>query len=93
MACWKIEFRPEAQKQFCKLDKQSQKEIQTYLNERILKLEHPRLSGKALTSSLKGLWRYRVDKFRIICDIQEDRLVILIIKIAKRDEIYNDNSV
>jgi len=89
VAYWTIEFKPEAHKQFNKLDKLSQKEIQTYLNERILKLEHPKLSGKALVSNLKGLWRYRVDKLRIICDIQENKLVILVVKIAKRSEVYS----
>ena len=38
----------------------------------------------------KGYWRYRVDKFRIICKIEEDKLIILIVKIAKRDVIYED---
>ena len=88
MDYWKIEFTSEAQKQFKKLDKHSQREIQSYLNERILKLEHPKLSGKPLINDLKGFWRYRVDKFRIICKIQEDKLIILVIKIGKRQGVY-----
>jgi mRNA interferase RelE/StbE len=88
VAYWKIEFKSKAEKQLNKLDKQSQQEIQSYLNERVLKLEHPKQSGKALTNNYKGLWRYRVDKFRILCCIQEDKLIVLVIKIAKRDVVY-----
>jgi len=46
--------------------------------------------GKALRGNKKGLWRYRVDKFRIICKLEEDKLVILVVKIAKRDVVYED---
>jgi len=87
---WKIEFNEKSKKQFVKLDKQSQKQLQTYLNTKILKLEHPKLSGKALGANKKGLWRYRMDKFRIICKLEEEDLVILVIKIAKRDIVYSD---
>lgn len=90
MAYWKIEFDTKAQKQFEKLDKQSQKKVQSYLNKDILNLEHPKLFGKALTNNKKGLWRYRVDKFRIICKLEENKLIILIVAIAKRDVVYED---
>lgn len=90
MAYWKIEFDTAAQKQFGKLDKQSQKKIQNYLNKDISNLEHPKLFGKALRNNKKGLWRYRIDKFRIICKIEENKLIILIVKIAKRDVVYGD---
>ena len=89
MGCWKVEFGSEATKEFSKLNKDSQGLIQTYLN-KILKLKHPKDLGKVLRHNLKGCWRYRVDKFRVICEIQEDKLVILVIKIGKRDKIYED---
>jgi mRNA interferase RelE/StbE len=87
---WKIKFDIKAEKQFNKLDKHSQKQLQNYLNEKVLTLSHPKQSGKALSSKKKGLWRYRVDKFRIICKLEEDKLVVLIVKIAKRDVVYED---
>lgn len=89
MVCWKIEFGSEAAKEFSKLSKDSQRLIQTYLN-KVLKLKHPKDLGKVLRHNLKGCWRYRVDKFRVICEIQEDKLVILVIRIGKRDKIYED---
>jgi mRNA interferase RelE/StbE len=87
---WKIDFEPDAGRQLKKLDKYAQQLIRNYLKDKVLKLEHPKLLGKALKYNLKGCWRYRVDKFRIICDLQENKLVVLIVKIAKRDVIYED---
>jgi mRNA interferase RelE/StbE len=66
------------------------KKVQGYLNKDILNLEHPKLFGKALRNNKKGLWRYRVDKFRIICKLEENKLIILIVAIAKRDVVYED---
>ncbi len=90
MAYWKIEFKPKANKQLNKLDKKSQQEIQNYLNEIVLNLQHPKQLGKVLRYNLKGYWRYRVNKFRIVCELHEDKLIVLVVKIAKRDVVYDD---
>lgn len=87
---WTIKIDESCKKELYKLDKQSQKLILSHLKNKIAKLNHPKLLGKPLTNKLKGLWRYRVNKFRLICRIQEDKLIILILKIAKRDVIYDD---
>ncbi len=86
---WTINFTIQAGKEFAKLDKLSQYEILKYLNNKILKLPNPKFLGKSLSGGKKGLWRYRVNKFRIICKLEEDNLIILIIKIGKRDVVYN----
>ena len=62
----------------------------SYLNNKIAKLNHPKQLGKPLKHKLKGLWRYRINKFRLICQIQEDKLIILVVKVAKRDVVYDD---
>jgi mRNA interferase RelE/StbE len=85
---WTIKLDDSTRKTLSKLDRSSQKEILKYLHKTIATLEHPRQLGKALRDNLKGLWRYRVDKFRIICKIQDEQLIVLVIKIGKRDEIY-----
>ena len=90
MACWIVEFDDKADKSLDKLGHESKKMIQDYLNNRLLSLDNPRTVGKPLTGNLKGLWRYRINKFRIICDIQDDKLVILVIKIGKREDVYED---
>lgn len=54
----------------------------------IAKLEDPRSRGKALTGNLAGVWRYRVGDYRILCDINDGRLVILVVDVAHRREVY-----
>ena len=90
MTKWQIVFSRTGEKELEKLSHHSQSLIRSFLYTRILELNHPKQSGKALSANKKGYWRYRVDKFRIICKIEEDKLVILIVKIAKRDVIYDD---
>lgn len=84
---WQIKFSKHSKKSLSKLDKQTQYAILSYLN-KILSSNSPYSFGKSLTGNLSGLWRYRVGKYRIICDIQNDLLIIEIITIDKREKIY-----
>ena len=86
---WKIQIDNSCEKTLSKLDKQSQTLIVNYLK-KITNQSNPKNLGKPLRNRLKGLWRYRVNKFRIICRIRDKELIILVLKIAKRDIIYND---
>lgn len=54
----------------------------------IAELEDPRSRGKALTGNLAGVWRYRAGDYRILCDINDGRLVILVVEVAHRREVY-----
>ena len=83
----KIEYTPKASKQFLRLDKAVQTRIKKYMSE-ITTLDNPRSRGKALTSNLAGLWRYRVGDYRILCRICDDKLIITIIEIAHRSIVY-----
>ena len=83
----KIEYTPKAGKQFSKLDRLLQSRVKKYMSE-IAALDDPRSRGKALTSNLAGLWRYRVGDYRILCRIHDDKLVITVIEIAHRSTIY-----
>ena len=87
---WKIDFSLKAEKELDKLDHQTRKTIRNYLRYNVLKQNHPKQLGKVLTGNKKGLWRYRVDKFRIICKIEENILTVLVLKIAIRDVVYQD---
>lgn len=69
------------------MDKQTARRIRNELSE-IAKLEDPRSRGKALTGNLAGVWRYRVGDYRILCDINDGRLVILVVDVAHRREVY-----
>ncbi len=69
------------------MDKQAARRIRNELLE-IAKLEDPRSRGKALTGNLAGVWRYRVGDYRILCDIEDGRLVVVVIDVAHRREVY-----
>ena len=90
MKKWHLKFDKSAQKDIKKLDIQTRNSIIDYMYNRISKLEYPSCFGKQLTGQWKGFWRYRVDKYRIVCDIQDEVLTILVVKIGKRDKIYED---
>ena len=74
-------------KQLKKLDAAIAKRVLDYL-ERVELLENPRSRGKALTSNLSGLWRYRVGDYRILCRIHDDKLIITVIEIGLRSTVY-----
>ncbi|AVP87900.1 addiction module toxin, RelE/StbE family [Candidatus Phycorickettsia trachydisci] len=83
---YKVLFSESARKQFTQLNKDTQKAIIKYLETRVTK--DPLLFGKSLTGNKKGLWRYRVKDYRIICNIQHNALVVLVIKVGHGKEIY-----
>ncbi|CAA9891704.1 Type II toxin-antitoxin system mRNA interferase toxin, RelE/StbE family [Candidatus Methylobacter favarea] len=85
---WKIELSETARKQLTKLDKDDAKKITKFLRQRLAVIENPRSTGKALTGPLGGLWRYRVGDYRLICEIQDSVLCILVVKIGNRREVY-----
>jgi mRNA interferase RelE/StbE len=83
---YRILFSESSRKEFSKLDKNIQKLIVGYLESRVC--YQPTLFGKSLTGNKKGLWRYRVGDYRIICNINQGELVVLVIKVGHRREIY-----
>lgn len=85
---WQIKLSARSQKTLDKLPPQVQKQVLLYLCRRIQPLQNPRLLGKPLRGDLAGLWRYRVEDYRIICEILDGELLILVIKIGHRREIY-----
>ena len=84
---WKIEIDKDVQRSMKKLDRETARRIIAKLRE-ISQLEDPRSTGKALVGNLAGLWRYRVGDYRIICDIEDGVLVILVVDIAHRSKVY-----
>lgn len=85
---WKVEFDPQAEKDLDELDPQQAKRILKYLFERIATEEDPKRFGDHLKHNLYGFWKYRIGNFRIICDIRDDILVVLVIRISHRREVY-----
>ena len=87
---WTIEFDDAARKELRKLDRQAQQDILRYLRERIATNEDPRRFGKALSHELTGLWRYRIQNYRVICNIEDQKLIVLVIRIGHRKDIYEE---
>ena len=87
---WAIEYDPRALNDLKKLDRTVQREILDYMDNRVAKAEDPRDFGKPLRASNFGLWRYRVRDYRIIGELQERRLVVLVVAIGYRSTIYKD---
>ena len=85
---WTVEYADSAKKQLRKLDKASARRIVDFMDERVGESEDPRQSGKALKGPLGDLWRYRVGDFRILCDIQDGKLTVLVLQIGNRREVY-----
>jgi mRNA interferase RelE/StbE len=86
---WRIDLTATAAKQLGKLDKAEAKRITAFLRQRLATLEDPRSTGKSLTGpQLGAYWHYRVGDYRVICDIQDGALCILVIEVGNRREVY-----
>ncbi len=86
---WQVVYDDNAKKQLSKLDRQAQADILRYMRERISTNEDPRRFGKALHSELKGLWRYRVHDYRIICKIEDSMLIVMVVDVDHRKDVYS----
>ena len=85
---WKVEFSRNAEKELSSLDRPEALRIVKYLAD-LTELENPRSRGKALVADLSGLWRYRVGAWRILCRIEDGRLLVLVVKIGHRSSVYD----
>ena len=86
---YSVELAETADRELGRLDAQHRKRILKFLNERVAKLSDPRSIGEALHGSRFGeFWKYRVGDYRLICKIEDDRLIVLVLRIGHRREIY-----
>ena len=87
---WTIKFDKKAAKDLEKLDKVTQKQIEKFIL-KLSKLKNPRKEGQALKGNLKLFWRYRVGNYRLMCTIEDHVLMVVIIYIKHRKDIYKSN--
>ena len=85
---WTIEYTRTAETQLRKLDRQVARRILDYLDDNIATLENPRSRGKVLSGPLGELWRYRVGDYRVICEIQDKVMRILVVEAGHRRHVY-----
>ncbi|WP_081617357.1 type II toxin-antitoxin system RelE/ParE family toxin [Thioalkalivibrio sp. ALMg11] len=88
-----MEFDKRVEKDLRALDKQAARRILKYLNERVAPLDDPRRLGKSLSGDLGDYWRYRVGPYRVIASIEDDRLRVLVVRVAHRNTVYRQGMV
>lgn len=85
---YQVEFSKLAIRQLKKFDKSTAALIMGWIKKNLVDCENPRIHGKGLTANRSGEWRYRVGDYRIIAEIQDEKIVILILAIGHRKDIY-----
>lgn len=85
---WTIELTEAAERALGKLDRQAAARIVAYLRE-VERLDDPRSRGKGMTAGLAGFWRYRVGDYRLICEIQDGLLRVLVLRVGHRSRVYD----
>ena len=85
---WNVEWDERARRELRQLDRQVQRTILRYFSERIATDDDPRRFGKPLHHELQGLWRYRIGDYRAVCQIEDNHLVVLVVAVNHRRQIY-----
>lgn len=88
MRIYNVEVSERFKKEFKKLDKYTQLIIRAWIDKNLVETENPRNHGKGLTANRSGQWRYRIGDYRLICTIDDTKLVILALTIGYRSKIY-----
>ena len=86
---YEVELSDRFKKEFKKLDKYTQKIIRAWINKNLVETENPRLHGKGLTANRSGQWRYRIGDYRLICEINDNKLIILALSVGHRRDVYD----
>ena len=86
---WQIEYSTTAKRALKKLDRQVARQILDYMSNQVANRPDPRSLGKALTGDLGGFWRYRVEDYRLICEIRDNQITVLVLKIGHRKMVYD----
>ena len=87
---YSIETTPRFDREFKKLDRFTQRMLKAWIGKHLVGCDDPRASGKPLTANRKGQWRYRIGDYRLICAIEDDRLIVLALSVGHRSIVYNN---
>ena len=83
-----IETTERFDKEFRKLDRYTQRMMKSWIDKNLTETENPRQFGKGLTANRSGQWRYRIGDYRLICQIEDEKLIILALSVGHRREVY-----
>lgn len=87
---YSVETAQRFDKEFRKLDRYTQKMIKSWIQKHLVDCDDPRKHGKGLTAERKGQWRYRIGDYRLICEIQDNKLIILALTVGHRRDVYGN---
>ena len=87
---YRVETTARFDREFKKLDRYTQKMVKAWIEKNLVDCSDPRVHGKGLTANRSGQWRYRIGDYRLICLIEDDRLIILALTIGHRSNIYKE---
>lgn len=85
---YSVETTLRFEKEFQRLDRYTQQIVKAWITKRLINCEDPRAFGKALKANRVGQWRYRIGNYRLICEIEDNKLIILALSIGHRNNIY-----
>lgn len=85
---YQVEVTARFEREFKKLDRYTQRMIKSWIDKNLVNCADPRQHGKALTANRSGQWRYRIGDYRLICQIQDQELIILALSVGHRREVY-----
>ena len=86
---WDYSFTTKARKELKKLGPEPARKIIRFLDQRVQGTDNPRQFGKALKGDLGEYWRYRIEDHRILCEIRDDTLIVLVVKAGHRRDVYD----
>ena len=85
---YSVETTPRFDREFKKLDRFTQRMLKTWIEKHLVGCDDPRAGGKPLSANRKGQWRYRIGDYRLICAIEDDRLIVLALSVGHRSAVY-----
>lgn len=85
---YRVETTPRFDKEFRKLDRYTQRMLQSWIQKNLTNCDDPRVHGKGLTANRSGQWRYCIGDYRLICQIEDDALIILALSVGHRRDVY-----
>ncbi|MEN9597687.1 MAG: hypothetical protein RL236_2121 [Pseudomonadota bacterium] len=85
---WSVQIKEKAVKSLAKINRKDAEAIWYFLESELPTMENPRQKGKALVGEFRGMWRYRIGDYRIICEIQDQKVIVMVIEVEHRSKVY-----
>ncbi len=85
---FEVRYTPQVVKELKKLDKHTRRFILAWIEKNLVGADNPRQFGKPLVANRSGQWRYRIGDYRILAEIKDEELVILVLNVGHRKHIY-----